>query len=358
MGSKKALIGMSGGVDSSVAAYLMQTDGYDCIGATMMLHSDRTLEAGGKSVCGSRQDAEDANTVADKLGIPFHVLDYSACFESEVIDRFVLAYEEGRTPNPCVDCNRYLKFEKMFDGAKALGCDLVVTGHYAKIEYCTKTDRYLLKRAADPDKDQSYFLWSLSQKQLSHAKFPLGKMTKNEIRAIAKENGFITARKRDSQDICFVPNGKYVEFLEKYTKKTYPEGDFLSTDGRVLGRHKGIIRYTVGQKKGLGVVLPEPLYVKSLNAIENTVTLCRSEELFSTVMTLAHVNLISLPEIKDDLRCKVKIRYRHEAALATVKQIDADRLLIVFDEPQRAVTRGQSAVMYDGDIVVGGGIIE
>lgn len=358
METTRALIGMSGGVDSSVAAYLMQKSGYDCIGATMMLHSDRTLVAGGRSSCGSLSDAEDAKAVAAHLGIPFHVLDYSAYFESEVIDRFVRAYEEGRTPNPCVDCNRYLKFEKMFDGARALGCELVVTGHYARIEYYAERGRYLLRRAADLDKDQSYFLWSLSQEQLSRAKFPLGEMTKNEIRAIAEENGLITAHKRDSQDICFVPNGKYVAFLEKYTEKTYPEGDFVSTDGRVLGRHKGIIRYTVGQKKGLGLVLPDPLYVKEIDTLENRVILCRSEELFSQTLTLGHINLISLPHIDGELRCKVKIRYRQEAASATVKQIDDDRLLVVFDEPQRAVTRGQSAVMYDGDTVVGGGIIE
>ncbi len=358
MDKLQVLIGMSGGVDSSVAAYLMQKNGYDCLGATMMLHGERTLAAGGSRTCGSLRDAEDARAVADRLGIPFSVFDYSDFFESEVIDRFVRAYEEGRTPNPCVDCNRYLKFEKMFDGAKELGCAFVATGHYARVARCKETGRYLLKRAADPEKDQSYFLWSLTQEQLSHTKFPLGELSKSEVRRIAEENGLLTAHKRDSQDICFVPNGKYVEFLEKYTKKSYPKGDFLSTDGQVLGHHRGIIRYTVGQKKGLGLVLPEPLFVKELDTVNNTVTLCKSEELFSDVMTLKHINLISVPLVAGELRCKVKIRYRHEAAFATVKQTDSDCLLVVFDEPQRAVTRGQSAVMYDGDIVIGGGIIQ
>ncbi len=351
--TKKALIAMSGGVDSSVAALLMQQQGYDCAGATMLLHKS----GDSAQTCGALSEVESARSVSESLGMPFHTIDCSDLFESAVIERFVQAYEEGKTPNPCIDCNRYLKFDEFFKNAMRLGFDCMATGHYANIEFCPERGRYLLKKAADPSKDQSYVLWSLRQEQLERTVFPLGKLTKAEARLIAAEHNLSTANKADSQDICFVPNGKYVDFVERYRNKIYPTGDFVTTDGTVLGQHKGIIRYTVGQKKGLGLVLPEPLYVQAILPISNQVVLGHSEELFSRELIAHDINLISLPEIKGEMRLKAKVRYRHTEDWATVTQPDSDTLRVVFDQPQRAITKGQSVVLYDGDIVVGGGVI-
>ena len=350
---KKALIAMSGGVDSSVAAWLMKKNGYDCAGATMILHKD----LGDGQLCGSGDDAKDAEAVATSLGMDFFTFDCSDLFDQAVIQRFVRAYEEGRTPNPCIDCNRYLKFDEFFKRAMELGFDCMVTGHYAQIEYCAESGRYLLKKAVDPSKDQSYVLWSLRQEQLARTVFPLGMLTKAEARQIASEHNLSTAHKADSQDICFVPDGKYADFVERFRSKIYPAGDFVTTDGVVLGQHKGIIRYTVGQKKGLGLVLPEPLYVRAINPISNQVVLGRSEELFTRELIAHDINLISLPKITEEMRLKAKVRYRHTEDWATVTQIDEDTLRVVFDEPQRAITKGQSVVLYDGDVVVGGGVI-
>ena len=350
---KKALIAMSGGVDSSVCALLMKQNGYACAGATMIL---RRQVCEGQN-CGSEQDAKDAEAVAASLGIPFYRFDCADLFQSAVIERFVRAYENGRTPNPCIDCNRYLKFDEFFKKAMVLGYDCMATGHYARVAYSAEDGRYLLKKAADPAKDQSYVLWSLTQEQLAHVQFPLGELSKSEVRGIADSARLETAHKQDSQDICFVPDGKYADFVEQYTQTKYPIGDFISTDGKVLGQHKGIIRYTIGQKKGLGLVLPEPLYVCSIHPETNQIRLGRSEELFTRELTAHEVNLISLPVIEGTLRVKAKVRYRHTEEWATVTQPDPDTLCVVFDEPQRAITKGQSVVLYDGDTVVGGGII-
>ncbi len=352
--NQKILIAMSGGVDSAVAALLIKQMGNECAGATMLLHKPAETF----SVCGSTIEAEDARRVADALGLPFHLLDFSDVFEREVIERFIAAYESGKTPNPCVDCNRYLKFNRFFQGAKALGYDMIATGHYARIEYNEESNRYLLKKALDPSKDQSYVLWSLNQSQLAHTMFPLGTYQKAEARKMAEQALPFVAKKKDSQDICFVPDGKYADFVEQYTGKHYPEGFFVSTDGTVLGKHKGIIRYTVGQKKGLGLVLPEPLYVSSIDPESNRVILCRSEELFTTSLTAHGINLISMPRIDGELRVKAKVRYRHAEEWATVTQPDEDTIRVEFDEPQRAITKGQSVVLYDEDTVVGGGIID
>ena len=352
--SKKALIAMSGGVDSSVAAWLMKQQGYDCAGATMILHKDH----GDGQLCGSDKDAHDAAAVASALGMEFYTFDWSDLFEEAVIKRFAQAYEEGRTPNPCIDCNRYLKFDEFFKRAMESGFDCMVTGHYARIEFCPESGRYLLKKAIDPSKDQSYVLWSLRQEQLAHTVFPLGGMSKTEARELAESNRLATAHKQDSQDICFVPDGKYAEFLERYANKTYPRGNFVSTDGAILGEHKGIIRYTIGQKKGLGLVLPEPLYVCSIDPVANKVILGKNEELFTRELTAHDINLISLPEIVGEIRLKAKVRYRHQEDWATVTQLDQSSIRVVFDEPQRAITKGQSVVLYDGDTVVGGGIID
>lgn len=354
---KSALIAMSGGVDSSVAALLMKRQGYDCIGATMKLYSQEKCQDSHGNTCCTAEDAEDARQVARQLGIPYYVFHFSDRFEAEVISRFVDAYENGRTPNPCIDCNRYLKFGALLQRAAELGCGCIATGHYARIEFNPDTGRYLLKKAADTAKDQSYVLWTLRQEQLAHTQLPLGKMTKADVRQLAEQAGFATAHKHDSQDICFVPDGKYARFLEDYTQKSYPPGNFADMDGHVLGRHKGIIRYTVGQKKGLGLVLPEPLYVYSVDPQSNTVTLCREEQLFSDTVIAHDINLISLPSIREPMRIKAKVRYRQREEWATVTQPEPDTLQVVFDQPQRAVTKGQSLVLYDGDTVVGGGII-
>ena len=253
----KTLIAMSGGVDSSVAAYLIKSQGYDCIGCTMKLYDNEDIGISHNRTCCSLDDVEDARSVAYKIGMPYYVFNFKDGFREKVIEKFVRCYESGDTPNPCIDCNRYMKFDKLYERAKILGCEYIVTGHYARIEY--DGERYLLKKALDETKDQSYVLYSLTQEQLAHTLFPLGNMRKTEVRKIAEEKGFFNADKPDSQDICFVPNGKYAEFLENYTGKAYPEGTFLSVDGTVLGKHKGIVRYTVGQHKGLGIPSEKPL---------------------------------------------------------------------------------------------------
>lgn len=353
----KALIAMSGGVDSSVAAYLMRKQGYECIGATMKLYHNEDICIPKDHSCCSLDDVEDARAVAASMDIPYYVFNFSERFKEEVMDKFVHCYECGITPNPCIDCNRYLKFEYLYNRAKELGYDYIVTGHYAQIKYDASIGRYLLCKAVDASKDQSYVLYSLTQDQLAHTQFPLGGMPKSKTREIAEQQGFINAKKHDSQDICFVQNGNYAEFIEDYTKKTYPEGNFVDVHGNILGRHKGIIRYTIGQRKGLGLSLKEPMYVMEINTTDNTVVLGRDADLFTDTLIANDINLISVPRIDGEMRVKAKVRYRHTEQPATVTQIDDDTIKVVFDEPQRAITKGQAVVLYDGDIVVGGGTI-
>jgi len=352
---KKAIIAMSGGVDSSVAAMLLTNKGVECIGVTMKLIGDDTVKI--SPSCCTDRDIEDAASVCKSLGIEHRIFNFSSNFKEKVVDNFVRCYENGMTPNPCVQCNRHLKFDKLFSEAEQLGADCVVTGHYARVEYNEENGRYLLKKAKDLSKDQTYVLYSLSQKQLSRAYFPLGEMDKSEVRNVALENGFINADKKDSQDICFIKDCKYFEFIESYTGKSYPEGNFVDTNGNVLGKHKGIIRYTVGQGKKLGLILPEPLYVLDVDSVSNTVVLGKSEQLYKTELTAKDINLISVPEIVGEMRVKAKIRYRQTEADATVIQTEADEIKVIFDEPQRAITRGQAVVLYDGETVVGGGTI-
>lgn len=352
---KKALIAMSGGVDSSVAAYLTGKMGYACIGCTMKLYSNGEIGISPSKTCCSLDDVEDARSVAHRLGIPYYVFNFSDDFKEKVIDKFVNCYECGRTPNPCIDCNRYMKFAKLYERAEILECDCIVTGHYARIEH--DGEKWLLKKAADESKDQSYVLYSLTQEQLAHTLFPLGGMSKTDVRALADENGFVNAAKPDSQDICFVPDGDYAAFLERYTNKKYPCGSFTSADGSVLGTHKGIVNYTVGQRRGLGLSLKEPLYVKRIDADENTVILCRGDELFSDTVTVEDVNWIFGVTPPGEVRCKAKIRYRHREQWATLTPVGERGAILKFDEPQRAVTPGQAAVFYDGDTVLGGGTI-
>ena len=356
--NKKALIAMSGGVDSSVSAYLMKKAGYDCTGVMMKLFENSDPSKVGDRTCCSLDDAEDARSVAFRLGIPFYVFNFTGRFEDCVIKRFVNAYETGATPNPCIDCNRYLKFDQLFLKAKEMSFDRLVTGHYARIEKNPDTGRYELKKAVDETKDQSYVLYSLTQEQLSHTCFPLGTYSKSEVRKIAESQGFLNADKRDSQDICFVPDGDYASFIEQYSGRTFPEGDFVDQSGNIMGRHKGIIHYTIGQRKGLGLAVPEPVYVCRLDLEGNRVILGKNEDLFSNSLTASDINLISVPEIKEPMRLKAKVRYRQKEQWATVVQTGEDTIRVDFEEPQRAITKGQAVVLYDGETVVGGGTIQ
>ena len=339
---KKCLIGMSGGVDSSVAARIMQERGYECVGCTMVL-------------CGN-EATDDAKSVAEALGMEFHVLHAAEAFKTHVMGDFARCYEEGATPNPCIVCNRYLKFGVMLQKAQELGCDTIVTGHYAITQKDEKSSRFLLKKAKDPEKDQSYMLYRLTQEQLAHAVFPLGEMTKEQARKLAIEKRLVNANKPDSQDICFVPDGDYAGFLSSFTGKTPQKGNFVGTDGHIFGQHKGIVHYTVGQRKGLGIAWEHPLYVLKIDPDTNTVILGKNEELFTRELTAKDVNLIAMETMEGQIRCRAKIRYRHKEQPCTA-WMEGDTLKVLFDEPQRAVTPGQSVVLYDGDTVIGGGII-
>ena len=349
---------MSGGVDSSVAAFLTKEEGFDCAGATMKLFSNEDIGVEGESRCCSLDDVEDARSVANRLGIPFFVFNFSDNFRREVIERFIAAYKSGATPNPCIDCNRFLKFDKFFSRAKELDIGHIVTGHYAAVYYDAASRRWGLKKGMDESKDQSYVLYSLTQEQLAHTLLPLGGMSKTEVREIARDNGFINAKKRESQDICFVPDGDYAAFIERYTGEPNRPGNFVDGEGRVLGRHRGFVRYTIGQRRGLGLSLREPLYVCAKRAADNTVILGRGEELFSKSLTASGINLIACERISSPLRLRAKVRYKQREQWATVEQTAEDRLRVDFDEPQRAVTPGQAVVLYDGSCVVGGGTIE
>lgn len=349
--SKRALIAMSGGVDSSAAALLCIKSGYDCAGATMRLYKGSSDE----KACGSLKDIEDARAVCKRLSVEHHTFDFGCEFEKEVISRFISTYEAGATPNPCIDCNRHMKFGYLIDKAISLGFDYVATGHYARI--VCEGGRFLLKKGVDESKDQSYVLYSLTQKQLSHTLFPLGDFKKTEIRKIAEDNGFINAKKHDSQDICFVPDGDYAAFIEKYTGHRYPCGDFVTRDGKKLGTHNGIIRYTVGQRKGLGLALPSPMYVCEKDILNNRVVLCGNEELFEHEFDVADFNWIAFDTPPHTFRANVKVRYKHNEQPATVTVTGENTVHIAFDTPQRAIAKGQSAVLYDGDTVLGGGKI-
>jgi tRNA-specific 2-thiouridylase len=354
---KKVLLGMSGGIDSTVSAMLLLVQGYEVVGATMNLYDPGRLGVPDVRDVESN-DLEDARSVANRLGIAHHVLDFGCEFENNVVRPFAQAYADGLTANPCIACNRHLKFDLLMQKAFLLGCDHISTGHYARVEYDEARGRYLLKRAADPVKDQTYMLYTLSQEQLSHVELPLGNYTKEQVRQIAEEAGLVNSRKRDSQDICFVQSGTYADFIERYTGKKYPEGDFVDMDGKVLGRHKGVIRYTIGQRKGLGIAFGKPTYVCAKDAVNNTVTLGSNEDLFRRELTAHGINLIALPRIDTPLRVQAKVRYAAKPAAATVEQTSDDSLRLLFDEPQRAISSGQSVVLYDGNVVVGGGIID
>ena len=353
---KKVLVAMSGGVDSSVAALKLTEQGYACAGCTMRLFESDVLPGQGEKSCCSLEDVEDARSVAVRLGMPYYVFNLKDTFRESVMDPFVRSYMAGRTPNPCIDCNRRLKFEKLYERAAALGCEAVATGHYARIT--ERNGEYQLRKALDRSKDQSYVLYSLTQEQLRRTLFPLGEITKEETRRLAEEHGFLNASKPDSQDICFVPDGDYAGFIERSTGRRFPEGDFVSPDGKVLGRHRGIIHYTIGQRRGLGVSAAAPLYVAAIDPVKNTVTLTDEKGFQIDTVTTEDFSFCSGKTPSGPFRALVKLRYRQPERPATVRVEDSG-LVISFDETQRAPAPGQAAVLYaeDGETVLGGGTI-
>lgn len=355
---KKLALAMSGGVDSS-AALLLLKDKYDVSGFTLKLHDRKVGDDTG--LCGSASDIKDAEAIAAKYGIPHYLLDMRELFSDTVQKSFVSSYLAGKTPNPCVECNEIIKFGALLDAAKEKGIERIATGHYVRSCYDEKSGRWLLKKAINSGggsnaKDQSYVLYRLSQQQLAASVFPLGEMTKDEIRSLAAENGLINSNKPDSQDICFVPDGDYASFIEEYTGKEYPCGYFTDTDGNVIGKHKGVIYYTIGQRRGIGVGFGKPMYVIGKNADNNTVTLGTNELLFTDTLYADDLNWIAFDKPEDNFRCKAKTRYRQVEQPCTVYP-EGDKVKVVFDEKIRAVTPGQHIVFYEDDIVVGGGVI-
>ena len=359
---RKVLVAMSGGVDSAVAALLVKRRGCEAIGATLRLFSGEGADEAeesfrGEKACCSLESVETARNAARRLGIPFYVFNFAPDFRREVIERFISAYQRGETPNPCIDCNRYVKLGKLFRRAEEMECTHISTGHYARVEFSPSTGRWLLKKGLDQDKDQSYVLYNLTQAQLSRLLLPLGELTKPQVRALAEEAGFANAHRPESQDICFVPDGNYAGFIQRCTGIPAKPGDFTGTGGQVYGRHKGIIHYTVGQRKGLGLSFPQPMYVCAIDPEKNQVVLGEHRELFMDRLIARDLNLIAVESIPKPRELSAKIRYRHREQPAMVVQTGPDELEVRFHEPQRAITKGQAVVLYDGDIVVGGGVI-
>ncbi|HHX71301.1 MAG TPA: tRNA 2-thiouridine(34) synthase MnmA [Clostridiales bacterium] len=355
----KVMIAMSGGVDSSVAALVLLQQGYSVCGATLSLFSqeDAGICDTATRTCCSIADVEDARAVAYRLGFLHYVFNFGDHFRRDVMDRFAQGYASGQTPNPCLDCNRYIKFDRMLARARSLGMDYLATGHYARIRYNEATGRWQLYKAADPTKDQSYVLYTLTQDMLAHTLFPLGDMTKAQVRTLALEHDLINAQKPDSQDICFVPNGDYTSFLARTYGLTEQPGNFIDQEGRILGQHKGIIHYTIGQRKGLGISAPHPLYVVSKDPGTNTVVLGREEELYTTRFHVGDCNWISVEKPEDGMIVSVRTRYHQKETPARLYPTETGDILVETEEKLRAVTPGQAAVFYQGDAVVGGGTI-
>ncbi|XCP87139.1 tRNA 2-thiouridine(34) synthase MnmA [Roseburia hominis] len=357
MENKKVVVGMSGGVDSSVAAYLLKKQGYDVVGVTMQIWQDEAREVqeenGG---CCGLSAVEDARRVASKLQIPYYVMNFKQEFQKYVIDYFVGEYLHGRTPNPCIACNRYVKWEALLSRSLAIGADYIATGHYAQIEKLAN-GRFAIKNSATKQKDQTYALYNLTQEQLSRTLMPVGAYSKEEIRRIAEEISLPVAAKPDSQDICFVPDGDYASFIQREHGGKIPTGNFVTSDGRILGRHKGITHYTVGQRKGLGLALGYPAFVLEIRPDTNEVVVGTGEESMTNQVRADRLNFMSVESIEDEMRVFAKIRYNHKGAWCTVQRTGEDEILCTFDEAQRAVTPGQALVLYDGDYVLGGGTI-
>ncbi len=366
--TKTIAVAMSGGVDSSTVAAILHAEGHSLIGLTMQLWNQRRLagKAGMPEAvhgrCCSLDDVYDARRVAEAIGIPYYVVNHEDRFEKEVVRPFVEEYLSGRTPIPCSLCNNHLKFDQLLTVAHQVGADAIATGHYARVEFDDGIARWLLKRPADVAKDQTYFLFGLTQEQLSHTLFPLGNMTKPQVRELARQHGLALAEKPDSQEICFVPGGDYKNFIDAYLAEQgdrLPDtaGELVTTNGEVLGEHSGIHNFTVGQRKGLGVATGSPLYVIEIKGDKRQVVVGGQENLYSQTLRAKRINLISVAKLDEPLRVSIKIRHRHEPASAVIEQISQDEILATFDQPQRAVTPGQAAVFYDSDIVVGGGWI-
>ena len=355
--AEKVLVAMSGGVDSSVAAYLLQQQGYACIGVTMRLYENETAGIPRGHTCCSLDDVEDARAVAYDLGMPYYVLNFTEEFDEKVIRKFVQVYQNGGTPNPCIDCNRYLKFDHLLNRARELGCDYIATGHYVQ-RWQDESGRWGLRKNDDPGKDQSYVLYSLTQDQLAHTLFPLGGMHKDAVRAIAEEQGLCNARKHDSQDICFVPDGDYAAFLERYTGQPMQPGNFVDEQGHVIGRHKGAARYTIGQRKGLGISAETRLFVSGKNMAENTVTVGLESALFHSSLLADEWNWIAAPPaVGQPLPCTARTRYHQPERPATATLLPDGRVRVDFAAPQRATAPGQAVVLYNGESVIGGGTI-
>ncbi|MCC5911497.1 MAG: tRNA 2-thiouridine(34) synthase MnmA [Clostridiaceae bacterium] len=357
--NNRVLLGMSGGVDSSVAAYLLKKEGYEVIGVTMQIWQDEEdTDKADDGGCCSLSAVEDARRVASKLGIPFYVMNFKEVFKEKVIDYFIDEYTKGRTPNPCIACNKHIKFEAFLEKAHQLNCYYVATGHYAKIEYAEAIDRYLLKRSVTDEKDQTYALYNMSQHQLKHTLMPLGYYNKDEIRKIAEKLDLLVATKPDSQEICFVPDNNYGDFVKENTPGPILEGDFINPKGEVVGKHKGIIYYTIGQRKGLGVALGKPAYVTDIIPEKNQIILGDNEDVLAKALIASEVNFIPFDELEVPKRISAKIRYNAKAEDACIYLEEDKKISVVFDKPQRAITPGQAVVLYDGELIVGGGTIE